>query len=144
MGLDGFSLSNLMLNRNNTSKENAIQSEGLANSRTAFVRSTEQVEEKQNVDTEDRNNPNLAGGFSDGLVEDEEDSEDQENFDDEIGFEGLDDDDNDNDSEIKLGLGQKSKEEKFRELIKDLNPGELSKLIKDINQISGIFVNKKI
>ena len=69
--MDGLSLNNLALNRDNTSKENAINSENLANTRSAGDNSIDQLEKKGEIEGGDHENTSASGGFSENLTEDE-------------------------------------------------------------------------
>lgn len=137
MGLDGLSVKNLMLNQSNTSKENAIIADSLANSKTAFSRSVDQLEGKQSIDSQDRENPSFSGGETD--VDSEEINVDIEEVD-VLEADSLQ-------SEDVVLMDEEavvSSEVNIQEEIKKLTPQELSGLISHLSQVSGVLVNKKV
>jgi|GEM_PF-1567428 len=145
MGLDGLSVNNLMLNKANTSRENAIQAEALANSRGSFDKTIEQVQKKQEVDTGDKDNPSFSGGFTDDAEEEENPETEEETTDD------LLDEYEDKEGYIYTSDKLTDREDEhtptvfeIQDSMKKINPEELAKFINGLKQVNGVFVNKKI
>ncbi len=135
--MDGLSLNNLALNRDNTSKENAINSENLANSRSAGDNSIDQLEKKGEIEGGDHENTSASGGFSENLTEDEfndgyESEDEEEEIYDEYTFKMVDD------ATIAVIDNEVGVQ------IASISPEKLSKFISNMKQVSGIIVNKRV
>ena len=135
--MDGLSLNNLALNRDNTSKENAINSENLANSRSMGDNSIDQLEKKGAIEGGDHENTSASGGFSENLTEDEfndgyESDDDEEEIYDEYTFKIIDD------ATIAVIDNEVGMQ------IASISPDKLSKFISNMKQVSGIIVNKRV
>lgn len=135
--MDGLSLNNLALNRDNTSKENSINSENLANSRSMGDNSIDQLEKKGGIEGGDHENTSASGGFSENLTEDEfndgyESENDEEEIYDEYSFKIIDD------ATIAVIDNEVGMQ------IASISPDKLSKFISNMKQVSGIIVNKRV
>lgn len=134
--MDGLSLNNLALNRDNTSKENAINSETLANTRSMGDNSIDQLEKKGEIEGGDHENTSASGGFSENLTEDEfndgYESDDEEEIYDEYTFKVVDD------ATIAVIDNEVGMQ------IASISPEKLSKFISNMKQVSGIIVNKRV
>ena len=137
MGLDGLSLNNLGLNRNNTSKEESIEADRKSNQVIAGDNSIDQLGKKSEIQGGDHENPSASGGFSENLTEEDTDTyENAEDVEEEIYeeyiFEMIDGE------KIRVIDGETNKE------VSIINATDLSKFVANLKQVSGIIVNKEV
>lgn len=141
MGLDGLSIKNLALNRDNTSKENAINADIIANSNTLHSKNIDQLDKKHALTAEDHDNPNFSGGSTgddDEVIEDiYEDAQDNDG-DEELFYEDYVFKINGDENVIHIIDG------KTKQVVIDITPEDLSKFVANMKQASGIIVNKKV
>ena len=71
MGLDGISVNQLRITPENTSRENAINSDFLVN-RNSDSKSVNSLDKKSAIDTDDKENTSFFGGDSSGATEENE------------------------------------------------------------------------
>ena len=78
MGLDGISVNQLRVTPENTSKENAINSDFLVN-RNSGSRSVNSLDKKSAIDTDDKENTSFFGGDTSGETEENDEDNVEEN-----------------------------------------------------------------
>lgn len=141
MGLDGLSIGNLGLNRDKTSKEHAINAEGIAQTRGIFDPSIDQLDKKQAITTEDHDNPSFSGGSTD---EEKEKEELEDTYEDEE----LDCVENREYKDYKFTIANEDgviyvNDAQSGSYVTEIPLTELSKIAASMKQPSGIIVNRK-
>ena len=155
MGMDGISMSNTGIIKEQTSAELTSKAEQAINSDPANVSrqvqgtSTNQRVREKEEDEENQQGRNGRGRsredvFEDGLVSDEEDSDDVE-YTEEISAEDIEN----SDKEFYVKLNVKDDiielyDSTNERLIETISGDELGELVQKLNMASGIFVNKKV
>ena len=153
MGMDGLSMANTGTLKESTSAdytnraEQAIQSDPSNNSRLVQNLATNRaVREKDEEEENQKNNSNQQTGgdseeFQDGLVEENPTEETKEDF-------NIEELDNPNkDFYVKLNAKDdiiELYESSSDKLIETISGSELQEMVKRLNMVSGIFVNKKV
>lgn len=153
MGMDGLSMSNTGTLKESTSadytnrSEQAIQSDPSNNSKLVQNLATNRaVREKDEEEENQKNNSNQQAKsdseeFQDGLVEENPKEESNEDF-------NIEDLDNPNkDFYVKLNAKDDIIElydSSSDKLIETISGNELQEMVKRLNTVSGIFVNKKV
>lgn len=153
MGMDGLSMANTGALKESTSadytnrSEQAIQSDPSNNSKLVQNLSTNRaVREKDDEEENQKNNSNQQAKsdseeFQDGLVEESPAEESNEDF-------NIEDLDNPNkDFYVKLNAKDDIIElydSSSDKLIETISGNELQEMVKRLNTVSGIFVNKKV
>jgi hypothetical protein len=136
VGLDGLSLNNLGLNRNNTSKEESIEADRKSQIVTSGDGTIDQLGKKSEIQGGDHENTSASGGFSESLTEDEDTYEGAEDSEEEIYdeyvFEMIDNE------KIRVIDGETNKEVAIIDAI------DLSKFVSNLKQVSGIIVNREV
>lgn len=143
MGLDGLSINNLGLNRDNTSKESSINSESLANTRGLYSNSIDQLGKKEAITSEDHDNPSFSGGFT----EDEETDELKDVYENEDGEEEVLKEPHYPEYIFEIDSTEKIihiTDKETKQHITDITVEDLSKFISSMKQPSGIIINRKI
>ncbi len=143
MGLDGISVNQLRITQENTSKENTLNSQMLANIGSGS-RSVNSLDKKSAIDTDDKENTSFFGGESSSEEEEQEEKKDneEESFD----FPKIDLT-NKELYEIKVDESKSSfsiynKQE--NKIVQEISPNELSALVDSLKNPSGILINKRI
>lgn len=145
MGLDGLSINNLGLNRDSTSKENAIKAEALAESRHFITSSIDQLQKKEAITADDHENPNYSGGSTGD--EDEQSEEIQDIY-------------GDNEEAPVGSISEVSANYCFKiddthniiqiidpennDIVMQITAGDLSRFVSHLKQNNGIIVNEKV
>ncbi|MBR1776354.1 hypothetical protein IJ750_04700 [bacterium] len=155
MGMDGISIANTGIIKEQTSAEitnraeQAINSDPANSSRQVQGTSTnqrvrEKEEDEENKEGRKGRGQNLEDTFEDGLVEEENDSEDENDIE-EIDAEDIEN----SDKEFYVKLNVKDDiielyDSTNERLIETISGDELGELVQKLNMASGIFVNKKV
>lgn len=142
MGLDGISLNQLRITQENTSKENTLNSQMLANIGSGS-RSVNSLDKKGAIDTDDKENTSFFGGDSSSEEEQEEQKEEAEE---KLDFPKIDLSNKDL-YEIKVDenkgcLSIYNKQED--KTVQEITPHELSSLVDSLKNPGGILINKRI
>ncbi len=154
MGIDGFSLSNLGLNRNMTSSQLATEAE-----RTARQSLDNQMADVDGVGKKEkagRKDPDAAfNGMVPFIPADKEEEEQPQDSQDETASQNnsqetydSDDDDDEYASRYHFRFNSNDMIEVFdtekSEVVRTISPENASKAIKDMTKIPGVFINKKV
>lgn len=142
MGLDGISVNQLRMTPENTSKENAINADMLAN-KGMGLRSVNSLDKKGAIDTDDKENTSFFGGDSSSNEENEEENPDGQ---DSLDFEKIDLL-NKELYEIKVDENSNSLtiyNKQSDMIVQEISPLELSTLVDNLKNPGGILVNKRI
>lgn len=142
MGLDGISVNQLRITPENTSKENAISSEMLAN-RTGSLRSVNSLDKKSAIDTDDKENTSFFGS-ADSSEESKDNEEAKEGETDE--FEKID---LSNKELYEIRVDENSNSltiynKKEQKAVQEITPDKLSTLVDNLKNPGGILVNKRV
>ena len=143
MGLDGISVNQLRITPENTSRENAINSDFLEN-RNRDPKSVNPLGKKSAIDTDDKENTSFFGGDSSGATEENEEETDDNNPSVEIEKIDLS---NKELYEIKVDEDTNSLtiyNKKEQKPVGEITPVELSSLVDNLKNPGGILVNKRI
>ncbi len=143
MGLDGISVNQLRITPENTSRENAINSDFLVN-RNSDSKSVNSLDKKSAIDTDDKENTSFFGGDSSGATEENEEETDDNNPSVEIEKIDLS---NKELYEIKVDEDTNSLtiyNKKEQKPVGEITPVELSSLVDNLKNPGGILVNKRI
>ena len=143
MGLDGISVNQLRVTPENTSKENAINSDFLVN-RNSGSRSVNSLDKKSAIDTDDKENTSFFGGDTSGETEENDEDNVEENSSVEIEKIDLS---NKELYEIKVDENTNSLtiyNKKEQKPVGEITPVELSSLVDNLKNPGGILVNKRI
>ena len=143
MGLDGISVNHLRVTPENTSKENAINSDFLVN-RNSGSRSVNSLDKKSAIDTDDKENTSFFGGDTSGETEENDEDNVEENSSVEIEKIDLS---NKELYEIKVDENTNSLtiyNKKEQKPVGEITPVELSSLVDNLKNPGGILVNKRI
>lgn len=154
MGMDGISMSNTGMIKEQTSAELTTRAEQAINSDPANVSrqvqgtSTNQRVREKDEDEENQQGRNGRSGnrediFEDGLVNDDE--SDNAEYEEEISAEDIEN----SDKEFYVKLNVKDDiielyDSTNERLIETISGDELGELVQKLNMASGIFVNKKV
>ncbi len=141
MGLDGISVNQLRITQENTSKENTLNSQMLANIGSGS-RSVNSLDKKGAIDTDDKENTSFFGGESSS----EEEEEQKENSEEKLDFPKIDLSNKDvyeirideNNSSLSIYNKQENK------MIQEITPGGLSSLVDNLKNPGGILINKRV
>lgn len=141
MGLDGISVNQLRITQENTSKENTLNSQMLANIGSSS-RSVNSLDKKGAIDTDDKENTSFFGGESSS----EEEEEQKENSEEKLDFPKIDLSNKDvyeirideNNSSLSIYNKQENK------MIQEITPGGLSSLVDNLKNPGGILINKRV
>ena len=143
MGLDGISVNQIRITPENTSRENAINSDFLVN-RNSDSKSVNSLDKKSAIDTDDKENTSFFGGDSSGATEENEEETDDNNPSVEIEKIDLS---NKELYEIKVDEDTNSLtiyNKKEQKPVGEITPVELSSLVDNLKNPGGILVNKRI
>lgn len=154
MGIDGFSMSNLGLNRNLTSAQLANEAEMTANqaleNQIADVDGVGKKEKAGRKDPDAAFNgtiPFIGEPKDDDEQEDNPNQEQQEDNNSEFG-EDLDEDDNDDGDQYHFKLNNEGLIEVWdtgtNSIVKTISPEDASNTLLNISKVPGIFVNKEV
>lgn len=141
MGLDGISVNQLRLKQENTSKELAINTQMVAN-RDSSSRSVNSLDKKGAIDTDDKENTSYFGAGSTGEEGEEEKEETKKSEE----FVKIDLTDKEK-YEIKIDENSSSLtiyNKKSQSVVQNISANELSTLVDNLKNPSGILVNKRI
>lgn len=144
MALDGISLNQLRIVQENTSKENAINSQMLANVNNGS-RSVNSMDKKSAIDTDDKENTSFFGGES-SEEESQENEEETNDSEETVEFQKVDLSNKDlyeirvNESTNSLAIYDKQR----KETIQEITPGGLSTLVDNLKNPCGVLINKRI
>lgn len=150
MGIDGFSLSNLGLNRNMTSSQHATEAEF-----TARQSLDNQIADVDGVGKKEKAGRKDADAAFNGTIPFIPDSKEEENQQEEPEQKETDStseiDDEDGDEAVSRYHFRFNKENMIEifdteknKVIRTISPENASKAIKDLSKIPGVFVNKKV
>ena len=143
MGLDGISVNQLRITPENTSRENAINSDFLVN-RNSDSKSVNSLDKKSAIDTDDKENTSFFVVYSSGATEENEEETDDNNPSVEIEKIDLS---NKELYEIKVDEDTNSLtiyNKKEQKPVGEITPVELSSLVDNLKNPGGILVNKRI
>lgn len=141
MGLDGISVNQLRITPENTSKENAINSDFKARL-NEDSRSVNSLDKKSAIDTDDKENTSFFGGDSSSSKEDETPQEETEIAE----YEKIDLTNKDlyeiKPDENRNSLVIYNKQQGV--VVQEITPNKLSVFVDNLKNPAGILVNKRI
>lgn len=141
MGLDGISVNQLRITQENTSRENTLNSQMLAEIGSGS-RSVNSLDKKGAIDTDDKENTSFFGGDSSTSGDEEDNKETQES----VEYEKIDLS-NKEMYEIKVDEATNSLtiyNKKENKTVQEITPYELSTLVDNLKNPGGILINKRI
>lgn len=141
MGLDGISVNQLRITQENTSRENTLNSQMLAEIGSGS-RSVNSLDKKGAIDTDDKENTSFFGGDSSTSEDEEDNKETQES----VEYEKIDLS-NKELYEIKVDEATNSLtiyNKKENKTVQEITPYELSTLVDNLKNPGGILINKRI
>ncbi|HIQ88263.1 TPA: hypothetical protein IAA68_00380 [Candidatus Galligastranaerophilus faecipullorum] len=141
MGLDGISVNQLRITQENTSRENTLNSQMLAEIGSGS-RSVNSLDKKGAIDTDDKENTSFFGGDSSTSEDEEDNKETQES----VEYEKIDLS-NKEMYEIKVDETTNSLtiyNKKENKTVQEITPYELSTLVDNLKNPGGILINKRI
>ena len=142
MGLDGISVNQLRITPENTSKENAINSDFKARL-NEDSRSVNSLDKKSAIDTDDKENTSFFGGDSSSSSEEDENAQEETEI---AEYEKIDLTNKDiyeiKPDENKNSLVIYNKQQGI--VVQEITPNKLSVFVDNLKNPAGILVNKRI
>ena len=142
MGLDGISVNQLRITPENTSKENAINSDFKARLGEGS-RSVNSLDKKSAIDTDDKENTSFFGGDSSSSSEEDENAQEEKEI---AEYEKIDLTNKDiyeiKPDENRNSLVIYNKQQGV--VVQEITPNKLSVFVDNLKNPAGILVNKRI
>ena len=142
MGLDGISVNQLRITPENTSKENAINSDFKARLGEGS-RGVNSLDKKSAIDTDDKENTSFFGGDSSSSSEEDENAQEEKEI---AEYEKIDLTNKDiyeiKPDENKNSLVIYNKQQGI--VVQEITPNKLSVFVDNLKNPAGILVNKRI